>query len=76
MTLDTTTKIDTEVQDIVNYCYEQARAILSENRVAMDRLVDILIEEETIEGPRFREILGEYTEVPERKKYESYFSKG
>jgi cell division protease FtsH len=42
----------------------------------MDRLVDILIEEETIEGPRFREILGEYTEVPERKKYESYFSKG
>ena len=76
MTLDTTTKIDTEVQDIVNYCYEQARAILSENRVAMDRLVDILIEEETIEGPRFREILSEYTEVPERKKYESYFSKG
>ena len=39
-------------------------------------LVDILIEEETIEGPKFREILAEYTEVPERKKYESYFTKG
>jgi len=76
MTLDTTSKIDKEVQEIVNYCYQQARAILLENRVAMDRLVDILIEEETIEGPKFREILAEYTEVPERKKYESYFSKG
>ena len=76
MTLDTTSKIDNEVQEIVNYCYQQARAILSENRVAMDRLVDILIEEETIEGPKFREILAEYTEVPERKKYESYFTKG
>ena len=42
----------------------------------MDRLVDILIEEETIEGTRFREILSEYTKVPERKKYESYFAKG
>ena len=76
MTLDTTSKIDNEVQEIVNYCYQQALAILSENLVAMDRLVDILIEEETIEGPKFREILAEYTEVPERKKYESYFTKG
>jgi cell division protease FtsH len=73
MTLDTTSKIDKEVQEIVNYCYTQARSILAENRVAMDRLVDILIEEETIEGPKFREILAEYTEVPERKKYQSYF---
>jgi len=76
LTLDTTTKIDKEVQDIVNYCYDQARSILLENRVAMDRLVDILIEEETIEGTRFREILSEYTKVPERKKYQSYFAKG
>jgi len=74
MTLDTTSKIDNEVQDIINHCYQQARSILSENRIAMDRLVDILVEEETIEGPRFREILGEYTTVPEKKKYESYFS--
>ena len=75
LTLDTTSRIDKEVQDIITHCHEQARSILAENRVAMDRLVDILIEEETIEGERLREILGEYSQVPERKEYQSYFSK-
>jgi cell division protease FtsH len=75
LTLDTTSRIDKEVQDIISHCHEQARSILEENRVAMDRLVDILIEEETIEGDEFRNILGEYTKLPEPTKYKSYFSK-
>ena len=75
LTLDTTSRIDKEVQDIITHCHEQARSILVENRAAMDRLVDILIEEETIEGDRLRDILREYTEVPERKEYQSYFAK-
>jgi cell division protease FtsH len=75
LTLDTTSRIDNEVQDIISHCHEQARSILAENRVAMDRLVEVLVEEETIEGDRFREILGEYSTLPERKEYQSYFSK-
>ena len=33
----------------------------------MDRLVDLLVEKETIEGAEFREILSEYTKLPEKK---------
>jgi cell division protease FtsH len=41
----------------------------------MDRLVDLLVEKETIEGPEFREILGEYTKLPEKMEYISFFDK-
>jgi cell division protease FtsH len=75
LTLDTTSRIDKEVQDIISHCHEQAKSILRENRVAMDILVDRLVEEETIEGDEFRNILGEYTKLPEPVKYKSYFSK-
>jgi cell division protease FtsH len=75
LTLDTTSRIDKEVQEIITYCHDQARSILSENRVAMDRLVDVLIEEETIEGDKFREILSSYSKIPERVEYKSYFAK-
>ena len=73
--LDTTYKIDKEVQEIVNYCHEQALSILNTNRIAMDRLVDLLVEKETIEGAEFREILSEYTNLPEKKEYVSFFDK-
>jgi cell division protease FtsH len=73
--LDTTSKIDKEVQEIVNYCHEQALTILNTNRLAMDRLVDLLVEKETIEGPEFRKILGEYTKLPEKMEYISFFDK-
>jgi len=75
LTLDTTSRIDKEVQDIVTYCHDQALLILKENRLAMDRLVDLLVEEETIEGAEFRKILGEYTQLPEKVEYKSYFAK-
>jgi len=73
--LDTTSKIDKEVQEIVNYCHEQALTILNTNRLAMDRLVDLLVEKETIEGAEFRKILGEYTKLPEKMEYISFFDK-
>jgi cell division protease FtsH len=75
LTLDTTSRIDKEVKDIISHCHTQALAILTENRQAMDRLVDILIEEETIEGDDFRKILSQYSTLPERVEYTSYFSK-
>jgi len=73
--LDTTSKIDTEVQEIINYCHEQALLIINTNRLAMDRLVDLLIEKETIEGAEFRQILSEYTKLPEKIEYVSFFEK-
>ncbi|MEA5597791.1 ATP-dependent zinc metalloprotease FtsH [Rivularia sp. UHCC 0363] len=57
--------IDKKVREIALSCYQEARKIMRENRALLDRLVDILIEQETIEGEQFRKIVAEYTQLPE-----------
>ncbi|MEM7590665.1 MAG: ATP-dependent zinc metalloprotease FtsH [Cyanobacteria bacterium P01_A01_bin.83] len=56
-------QIDIRIRNIAFNCLNRARNIISENRLAIDRIVDILIEQETIEGKRFRELLAEYSPV-------------
>jgi cell division protease FtsH len=53
-------KIDTQVREIVVACYANAKQIIEENRSLIDRLVDLLIDRETIEGEQFREFIAEY----------------
>ncbi|OKH28699.1 cell division protein FtsH [Chroogloeocystis siderophila 5.2 s.c.1] len=55
-----TARVDAQVRQIISHCHEQALTILQENRVLMDRLVDLLIERETIDGDEFRKIVAEY----------------
>jgi cell division protease FtsH len=62
-------RIDGQVRAIVARCYEDARRIMRENRTVIDRLVDLLIEKETIDGDEFRQIVAEYTFVPEKEQY-------
>nr|YP_009397098.1 Cell division protein FTSH [Spyridia filamentosa]ARW66284.1 Cell division protein FTSH [Spyridia filamentosa] len=57
-------KIDEQIQEIVRECHEKTLKIIQDNRVVIDRLVDLLIEKETIEGEEFRKIINEYTSVP------------
>jgi cell division protease FtsH len=52
--------IDNQVRVIVGHCREKAQEILLQNRILVDKLVDLLIEEETIEGDRFRQIIADY----------------
>jgi cell division protease FtsH len=52
--------IDSQVRSIVSHCYDEARRIIRENRTVIDRLVDILIDQETLEGDQFRQIVAEY----------------
>lgn len=59
-------KIDHQVKKIVDTCHLQAIDIIKENRVIIDYLVDILIEKETIEGSEFRQIISEYTKIPNK----------
>jgi cell division protease FtsH len=63
------TRIDAQVRAIAEHCYEQACKIVRENRAVIDRLVDLLIEKETIDGEEFRQIVAEYTPVPEKEQY-------
>lgn len=56
-------KIDATVREIINRCYLQAKEILEENRLILERVVDMLIEQETIDGDVFRSIVADYAEV-------------
>jgi cell division protease FtsH len=62
-------RIDEQVRHIVEQCHDDARRMIQENRVAIDRLVDLLIEKETIDGEEFRQIVAEYADVPEKEQY-------
>lgn len=65
---NTLEKVDDQVHKIVNDSYKKAYMILEENRNTLDRLAAYLLEEETITGKQFMDILhGEdvQTEVEE-----------
>lgn len=62
-------KIDQQIQSIVKECHKKTTQIIRDNRVVIDRLVDLLIERETINGEEFRQIINEYTPVPEKEIY-------
>jgi cell division protease FtsH len=61
--------IDAQVRRIVFHCYEETLQLIQENRVVIDRLVDLLIERETIDGDEFRQIVAEYVTVPEKERF-------
>jgi cell division protease FtsH len=61
-------RIDAQVRSIVERCYDISCRLIRENRSVIDRLVDLLIEKETIDGEEFRQIVAEYTVVPEKEQ--------
>jgi cell division protease FtsH len=63
------TRIDEQVRSIVEHCHHEARKIVRDNREVIDRMVDLLIEKETIDGEEFRGIVAEYTFVPEKEQF-------
>nr|YP_009397718.1 Cell division protein FTSH [Dipterosiphonia australica]ARW66904.1 Cell division protein FTSH [Dipterosiphonia australica] len=58
--------IDYQIKAIVDECHEKTKDIVKNNRVIIDKLVDILIERETINGSEFIEIVSQYTKVPKQ----------
>jgi cell division protease FtsH len=61
-------RIDAQVRTIVEHCYDDALKIVREHREVVDRLVDLLIERETINGDELRQIVSEYAVVPEKEQ--------
>jgi cell division protease FtsH len=53
-------KIDVRVREIIEACHQQAKNIIRDNRLGVDRLVEILIEKETIEGDEFRDLVSKF----------------
>ena len=59
---ETAAKVDEAIRRLMKECYEQAKAMLSENREILDRAAQFLIEKETITGKQFMEIFREVKE--------------
>ncbi|GBE90680.1 membrane protease FtsH catalytic subunit [Nostoc cycadae WK-1] len=53
-------QIDRKVREIVSQCYDTAKRLIQENRTLVDHLVETLIEQETIDGEQFRQIVSEH----------------
>jgi cell division protease FtsH len=66
---ESASRIDAQVKAIAQQGHQMARQIIRDNREVMDRLVDLLIEKETIDGEEFRQIVAEYTKVPEKEQF-------
>lgn len=63
---DVAAKIDRQVRQILESCYQRAKQILLEHRALLDRLADTLVERETLDGDEFRAIVAEYVPIPEK----------
>tara|TARA_Y100001978_G_scaffold141712_1_gene126810 strand:- start:2359 stop:2682 length:324 start_codon:yes stop_codon:yes gene_type:complete len=61
-------QIDESIRVMVKACYKETVKILDDNREAMDKLVEILIEKETLDADEFLKILSEYTTIPEKNR--------
>jgi cell division protease FtsH len=59
-------RIDSQVRELIITCYNKSTEILQENRMLLERLVDLLSEQETIDGDEFRKIVSEHTQLPEQ----------
>ena len=62
-------RIDAQVRELIQHAYEESVQIIRDNRVVIDRIVEILVEKETMDGEEFRQIVAEYTTVPTKERF-------
>jgi cell division protease FtsH len=62
-------RVDQAVRAIVQSCYADTVQLVAANRACMDRLVEILIEKETLDGEELRSVVAAFTPVPEKERY-------
>jgi cell division protease FtsH len=62
-------RIDEAVRHIVQACYAETVNLVSAHRDCMDRVVELLIEKETLDGDEFRAIVAEFASIPEKERF-------
>ncbi|MGF1604066.1 MAG: ATP-dependent zinc metalloprotease FtsH [Thermosynechococcaceae cyanobacterium] len=64
-------RIDRQIREIVMHSYDRARQLIRDHRALADKLAEVLLEKETVEGDEFRDIVAAYqklsTDSPETK---------
>jgi cell division protease FtsH len=63
--------IDQEIRDIVGFCYERARTLLSTNIHVLHRVAKTLLEKEVVDGPEIKQIIQELVAPPEAEPPEA-----
>ena len=58
-------EVDREIMRILKESYEEAKRLLMENREALDKIAEYLIEKETITGKEFMRIFREVKGLPD-----------
>ncbi len=64
---ETATAVDEEVQRMLKAAFEKAKELLRNNREALDKIAEYLIEKETITGKEFMKLFTEITGIEEQK---------
>jgi len=67
-------RVDQAVRALVQSCYTDTVKLVAANRACMDRLVEMLIEKETLDGEELRTVVAEFTPVPEKERYSPLLS--
>ena len=62
-------RIDDAVRHIVQDCYTETLALVDANRECMDRVVELLIEKESLDGDEFRALVSEFAEIPTKERF-------
>jgi len=70
----TAARVDAAVRKIVQSCYDDTVKLVAEHRACMDRVVELLIEKESLDGDEFRAIVSEFTTVPEKERFSPLLS--
>lgn len=60
-------QIDDSVREIAAKAYKVALQHIQDNREAMDAIVEVLVEKETLTGDEFRKMLSTYTTLPKQE---------
>ncbi|CAN8311457.1 unnamed protein product [Cochlearia groenlandica] len=63
--------IDSAIKTLSDKAYEIALGHIRNNREAMDKIVEVLLEKETMSGDEFRAILSEFTDIPPENRVAS-----
>jgi cell division protease FtsH len=62
-------RIDEQIRAIVDSCYRDTVDLVAGNRACMDSLVEMLIENESLDGDEFRRVVAEFTEIPAKDRF-------
>ncbi|MYA91229.1 MAG: ATP-dependent zinc metalloprotease FtsH, partial [Synechococcus sp. SB0663_bin_10] len=61
--------VDEQVFKLVHQLYDDTVALLGEHRECMDRVVEVLIERESLSGDEFTSLVAEYTVLPKKERF-------